>query len=280
MKVAVTGANGQLGQDVVIELTNKGHEVFAADRSILDITDETAVKNYIEKVKPEVILHCAAYTNVDKAEEDEDTAYQVNALGTKYLAQAASVVGSKMIYVSTDYVFDGTSTSPYEVDHPTSPLGVYGKTKLAGEQFIAENLYQHFIVRTSWVYGTKGNNFVKTMVRLGQERESIGVVHDQVGSPTYTVDLARFMLSLMETEKYGIYHASNTGVCSWYEFAVEIFNQSKIKVEVNPLTTEEFPRPAARPKYSVLSKSKITEEGFEQLPDWRIALTAYFQEAK
>jgi dTDP-4-dehydrorhamnose reductase len=279
MKVVVTGAAGQLGQDVVRELAKKNHDVYGADRSQLDITIEADVMSFIHEVKPDVILHCAAYTNVDAAEENEDTAYQVNALATEYLAKAANEVGAKMLYVSTDYVFDGTATEPYEVDQATSPLGAYGRTKLAGEQLLQKHLDQFFIVRTAWVFGVYGNNFVKTMIRLGKERGEVGVVHDQVGSPTYTVDLAKFMVELMETEKYGIYHATNSGVCSWYEFAVEIFKQAGLEVTVNPLTSEQFPRPAKRPNYSVLSKKKIEAEGLTPLRDWKEALAAYLEES-
>lgn len=280
MRVVVTGAAGQLGQDVIKELVQKNHDAFGADRQQLDITKEASVKSYINEVKPDVILHCAAYTNVDGAEENEDAAYQVNAAGTEYLAKAAKQVGAKMLYVSTDYVFDGTGSEPYEVDEPTRPLGAYGRTKLAGEQLLQKNLEQFFIVRTAWVFGVHGNNFVKTMIRLGKERGEVGVVHDQVGSPTYTVDLAKFMIELMETDKYGIYHATNSGVCSWYEFAVEIFMQAGLNVKVNPLTTDQFPRPAARPKYSVLSKKKNEEQGLTPLRDWKEALAAYLNESK
>ncbi|MCM3763498.1 dTDP-4-dehydrorhamnose reductase [Neobacillus niacini] len=278
MKVIVTGAAGQLGQDVLLELERKNHQAIGTDRDDLDITIEGDVQAFIAEVKPDVILHCAAYTNVDAAEADEETAYRVNGLGTKNLALAAKQIGAKMLYISTDYVFDGTGTEPYEVDDPTKPLGAYGRTKLAGEEFVQELLEQFFIVRTAWVFGAYGHNFVKTMLRLGKERGEVGVVHDQVGSPTYTVDLAKFMVELMETEKYGIYHATNSGVCSWYEFAVEIFKQAGLNVKVNPLTTEQFPRPAARPKYSVLSKKKIEAQGFTPLPNWQDALTAYLKE--
>lgn len=226
MKFVVTGVKGQLGYDLVKQLSGGDHEVIGLDRQTLDITDEAAVFHYIEKIKPDAILHSAAYTNVDKAEEDRDSAYAVNALGAKYLAQAASKVGAKMVYVSTDYVFNGTATEPYETDHPTDPLGVYGETKLAGEEFVQQYLDKFFIVRTAWVYGINGHNFVKTMLRLGEERGEVGVVHDQIGSPTYTVDLAAFMIELVQSDKYGIYHATNEGVCSWYDFAVEIFNQA------------------------------------------------------
>jgi len=280
MIVLVTGVNGQLGHDVVKELTKKGHEAHGTDRNTLDITNETDVHSYVGKVKPDAIIHCAAYTNVDQAETDRDSAYQVNALGTKYLAQAAKEMKAKMVLVSTDYVFNGSATEPYEVDQPTEPLGVYGETKLAGEQFLANSLEQYFIVRTAWVYGINGHNFVKTMLRLGEERGEVGVVHDQVGSPTYTVDLAALLVELIETEKYGVYHATNSGVCSWYDFAVEIFKQAGLNVNVNPLTSEQYPRPAARPKYSVLSKKKMEAQGFTALRDWKEALSAYLSETK
>jgi dTDP-4-dehydrorhamnose reductase len=278
MLVLVTGIGGQLGFDVVKELTAKGHEAVGVDRAELDITDELAVTAYIQNLKPEAIIHCAAYTNVDAAETDQEGAYKVNALGTKYLAEAAKLVDTKMVYVSTDYVFDGNGTEPYEVDHPTKPLGVYGETKLVGETLLQQTLDKHFIVRTAWVYGINGNNFVKTMLKLGQDRKEIGVVYDQVGSPTYTVDLAKFLVELIDSEKYGVYHASNEGVCSWHEFAVEIFKQAGMDVQVNPLTSEEFPRPAARPKYSVLSKKKLEEEGFTPMRDWKEALREYLEE--
>ncbi|MGG7619628.1 dTDP-4-dehydrorhamnose reductase [Bacillus coreaensis] len=278
MLVLVTGISGQLGFDVVKELKSKGHEAVGVDRSVLDITDESAVSNYVKNLQPEAIIHCAAYTNVDAAETDQEGAYKVNALGTKYLAEAAKEVDAKMIYVSTDYVFDGAGTEPYEVDHPTKPLGVYGETKLAGEKLLQETLDKFYIVRTAWVYGINGNNFVKTMLKLAQDRKELGVVYDQVGSPTYTVDLARFLVELVESEKYGVYHASNEGVCSWHEFAVEIFHQAGLDIKVNPLTSDEFPRPAARPKYSVLSKKKIIEQGFTPLRDWKEALQDYLKE--
>jgi dTDP-4-dehydrorhamnose reductase len=279
MKVVVTGAAGQLGQDVMRELARKNHQAFGTERTQLDITNEVDVTAYITEVKPDVILHCAAYTNVDAAEENEDVAYQINAAGTEYLAKAAKLNGAKMLYISTDYVFDGTATEPYEVDEPTKPLGAYGRTKLAGEQLLQKHLDEFFIVRTAWVFGIYGNNFVKTMIRLGKERGEVGVVHDQVGSPTYTVDLAQFMVELMGTDKYGIYHATNSGICSWYEFAVEIFKQAELDVKVNPLTSDQFPRPAARPNYSVLSKKMIEKQGLKPLRDWKEALAAYLTES-
>ncbi|WP_141432902.1 dTDP-4-dehydrorhamnose reductase [Bacillus sp. 03113] len=280
MKIVVTGVNGQLGHDVVKELLKKNHVVIGTDRNTLDISNEENVQAYIEEIKPDAVVHCAAYTNVDAAEEDQDTAYRVNTLGAKYLAQAAKKIGSKMVLVSTDYVFDGTERQPYEVDHPTKPLGVYGSTKLAGEEELKKNLEAYFIVRTAWVFGINGNNFVNTMLRLGKERGELGVVHDQIGSPTYTVDLASFIAELVESDQYGVYHATNSGVCSWYEFAVEIFKQAGLEVKVNQLTSDQFPRPAERPKYSVLSKKKIIEQGFTPLRDWKEALSAYLDEKR
>ncbi|MFS0821596.1 dTDP-4-dehydrorhamnose reductase [Bacillus sp. 1P02SD] len=280
MKVLVTGINGQLGYDVVKKLEEKGHDVVPAGREQLDISNEENVVTFINEVQPDAIIHCAAFTNVDGAETDKDTAYRVNGLGTKYLAHTAKKIGAKMVFVSTNYVFEGNGTEPYEVDHPTNPIGVYGETKLAGEKFLIENLAEYFIVRTSWVFGINGNNFVKTMLRLGKERGEVGVVYDQVGSPTYTVDLASFLVELAESEEYGVYHASNSGICSWYEFAVEIFKQAGLDVKVNPLTTEQFPRPAARPKYSVMSTKKIGEKSFTPLRDWKEALAAFLKEIK
>ncbi|MFC4323378.1 dTDP-4-dehydrorhamnose reductase [Litchfieldia salsa] len=278
MIVLVTGVRGQLGHDVVKSLGSRNHEVHGVEREQLDITNEADVKSLIAEIKPDAIIHCAAYTNVDGAEQDKDTAYEVNALGAKYLAQAAKSVDAKMVYVSTDYVFNGTAETPYKVDEPTNPLGVYGETKLAGEEFTSEILDKFFIVRTAWVFGINGNNFVKTMLKLGKERGELGVVHDQIGSPTYTVDLANFLVELVESDKYGIYHATNDGVCSWFDFAEEIFKQAGLEVKVNPLTTEQFPRPAARPKYSVLDKTKITEQNFTPLRDWKEALASYLKE--
>lgn len=281
MRVLVTGVNGQLGHDVMKLLANTNHQAFGYDREDMDITDEQSVQKEVDKVQPDVIIHCAAYTAVDKAETDEETAYKVNALGTKYLAEAAKKHNAKMIYVSTDYVFDGSANEPYEVDHPTNPIGAYGKTKLAGENFLKRVLDKHFIVRTAWVFGANGNNFVKTMLRLGKERGEVGVVADQVGTPTYTPDLAKFLIELMESDKYGTYHATNSGICSWYEFAVEIFKQAGMEnVKVNPLTTDQYPTPAKRPKYSVLSKAMIEQNGFSPLPDWKDALKRYLMELK
>ncbi|MBK5432907.1 dTDP-4-dehydrorhamnose reductase [Bacillus sp. TH25] len=277
MKVMVTGAKGQLGQDVVKLLEEHTWEVFGFGREELNITDEKQVNEKVSSIQPDIIIHTAAYTQVDLAESDEEVAFKVNAEGTKYLAQAAEAVGAKFCYVSTDYVFDGTKNEPYKADDQTNPQTVYGKSKLVGEQYTQEYCSKNYIVRTSWVFGLYGNNFVKTMLRLAEEKKELGIVHDQVGSPTYTTDLARFIINLVQTDKYGIYHGSNSGVCSWYEFAKEIFEQSNIEIEVNPLTTEDLPRPAARPKYSVLDKGMIEQNGFESFQDWKKALKDFLK---
>lgn len=277
MKVLVTGAKGQLGQDVVSLLKEQTWEVFGFGREELNITDEKQVSKKVLLIQPDIIIHTAAYTQVDQAESDEEAAFKVNAEGTKYLAQAAEAVGAKFCYVSTDYVFDGTKDTPYKADDQTNPQTVYGKSKLVGEQYTQEYCSKSYIVRTSWVFGLYGNNFVKTMLRLAEENKELGIVHDQVGSPTYTTDLARFIISLVQTDKYGVYHGSNSGVCSWYEFAKEIFKQSNIEIVINPLKTEDFPRPAARPKYSVLDKGMIEENGFESLQNWKEALKDFLK---
>ncbi|HFK1530437.1 dTDP-4-dehydrorhamnose reductase [Bacillus thuringiensis] len=275
MKVLVTGAKGQLGQDVLCLLENQPWEVFGFGREELDITNEEQVREKVLAIKPNIIIHTAAYTQVDQAESDEETAFKVNAEGTKYLAQAAEAVEAKFCYVSTDYVFDGKNNEPYKTNDETNPQTIYGKSKLAGEKYTSEYCSKYFVVRTSWVFGLHGNNFVKTMLRLADERSELEVVSDQFGSPTYTNDLARFIIELVETNKYGIYHASNSGVCSWYEFAKEIFRQSNRNINVNAISTAEFQRPAQRPAYSVLEQKKIAEQGLIMLPNWKEALGRY-----
>lgn len=277
MKVLVTGANGQLGYDVVKLLNNSKYAVFPFDRMQMDITNEGIVQQTVEDIKPDVIIHCAAYTNVDGAEKDEVTAYQVNALGTKNIAKAAESVDAKLVYVSTDYVFDGVANRPYEVDDLTNPLNNYGKTKLAGEKFVKEILDKYFIVRTAWVFGINGNNFVKTMLRLGKENGEVRVVSDQIGSPTYTVDLAEILVEMVNTDKYGIYHVTNSGECSWYEFATEIFKQAGLDVKVHPITTDQYETLAKRPLYSVLSKNNLLKNGFTIPRNWRLALKDYLE---
>lgn len=280
MKVIVTGAGGQLGTDVAAIFKQKGHDVIDLGRSQLDIANQQACNDIVSATQPDVIVHCAAYTAVDAAESEEDQAYLVNAVGSRNIAVAAEKTGAKVCYISTDYVFDGTATEPYREYDNTNPRTVYGKSKRAGEQLVQTLCSRYFIVRTSWVYGKNGNNFVKTMLKLGREKPSLQVVHDQIGSPTYTVDLATFLLELVATEKYGVYHASNTGSCSWYEFAKAIFEEAGIETEVRPCTTEEFPRPAPRPKNSVLDHGSIRTNGFEELRHWRDALKEFIVELK
>ncbi|MCM3208236.1 dTDP-4-dehydrorhamnose reductase [Paenibacillus illinoisensis] len=284
MKVLVTGANGQLGRDVVLLLEKEGHSVLACARDELDITDQVECNNVISTYHPEVVIHCAAYTAVDAAETDVDGAYQVNAIGTRNIAVAAEQIGAKLIYISTDYVFDGTSDEPYQEYDNTNPQSIYGKSKRAGEVLVQSLSSRWFIVRTSWVYGIHGNNFVKTMLKLGQEKPKLQVVHDQKGSPTYTVDLAHFLLELMSTEKYGVYHASNIGACTWYEFTQAIFEEAQlfpgfhIQAEIDPCATDQFPRPAPRPRNSVMEHLSIRTNGLNDLRPWREGLRDFLKE--
>ncbi|WP_440113292.1 dTDP-4-dehydrorhamnose reductase [Paenibacillus sp. QZ-Y1] len=284
MKVLVTGASGQLGRDMVLLLEKEGHDVLACEREQLDITDQLQCNDVISTYHPEVVIHCAAYTAVDAAETDVDGAYLVNATGTRNIAVAAEQIGAKLIYISTDYVFDGTSDVPYQEYDNTNPQSVYGKSKRAGEVLVQSLSSRWFIVRTSWVYGVYGNNFVKTMLKLGQEKPKLQVVHDQKGSPTYTVDLAHFLLELMSTEKYGVYHASNSGVCTWYEFTQAIFEEAQllpgfhIQAEVDPCATDQFPRPAPRPRNSVMEHLAIRTNGINDLRPWREGLRDFLKE--
>lgn len=284
MKVLVTGASGQLGTDVVAQLKHSGHEVIASDRDTLDITDAAACQSFLQQSKPETVIHCAAYTAVDRAETEVETAYAVNAAGTRNMVVASERIGAKFCYISTDYVFDGHSDSAYHEYDNTNPQSIYGKSKRAGEQLVQTLSSRYFIVRTSWVFGLNGPNFVKTMLRLGQERDEIKVVHDQKGSPTYTPDLAEFLLELIQTEQYGIYHASNSGICTWYEFALEIFAEAAeilncpLKAKVIPCTTEEFPLPAPRPANSVMEHLSIRNSGFKDLRSWQEGLQDFLQQ--
>jgi dTDP-4-dehydrorhamnose reductase len=281
MKVLVTGANGQLGRDVVLLLEKEGHSVLACDRDQMDITNQVQCNNVISSYLPEVVIHCAAYTAVDAAETDIDGAYKVNAVGTRNIAVAAERAGAKLIYISTDYVFDGNSLNPYQEYDDTNPQSVYGKSKRAGELLVQSLSSKWFVVRTSWVYGLYGNNFVKTMLKLGQEKPKLQVVHDQKGSPTYTVDLAEFILELMQTEMYGIYHASNSDTCTWYEFTQAIFEEARsvggisIQAHLEPCTTEQFPRPAPRPQNSVMDHLSIRTNGLADLRPWREGLREF-----
>ncbi|MCI8548303.1 MAG: dTDP-4-dehydrorhamnose reductase [Bacilli bacterium] len=282
MKSLVTGVSGQLGYDIVKKLKEQGlNDIFAPTSKEFDITNHEQVINYILEKKPDVIFHCAAYTAVDKAEKEEDKAYKVNAIGTKNIVEAAKVVDAKIIYISTDYVFDGTKEGQYEMDDETNPQNIYGKTKLQGEKEALKYL-RHFIVRISWVFGINGNNFVKTMLKLAETKTELNVVKDQIGSPTYTVDLAELLIAMAQTEKYGIYHATNENYCSWAEFAEYIFKTNNKNVTVNKVTTEEYLKltgttQAYRPKNSKLSK-KTLEENFFLLPSWEDAINRYSKE--
>ena len=278
MKVLVTGANGQLGFDVIKLLDSEGIEFLGTDRESLDITNEEQVKRVICDYNPDVVIHCAAYTAVDKAEDEKELCYSVNVLGTRYIAQVCKEINAKMVYISTDYVFEGERDEPFEVTDKPNPINYYGQTKYEGELEVQRLLSKYFIVRISWVFGSNGNNFVKTMLRLGKERDEISVVADQVGSPTYTPDLSRLLVEMIKTDKYGVYHATNEGYCSWYEFAREIFKQAGINVKVNPIKTEDYPTRARRPKNSRLSKQTLENKSIHKLQLWADALKMYFME--
>ena len=282
-KVLVTGVKGQLGFDCIRELKERGYKnVLGIDRDELDITDREAVHQFIADYRPDVVMHNAAWTAVDKAEECPDVVYAVNALGPKYIAEACKEVGAKMIQISTDYVFDGKGEKPFEVDDPKNGLSVYGKTKSEGEDFVTSILDRYFIIRISWVFGINGNNFIKTMFKLAETRRELNVVCDQIGSPTYTRDLAKLMCDMMVTEKYGVYHATNEGYTDWATFAETIFRLTRHEVVVRHLTTKEYkvlnPGQADRPLNSRLSKASLDKAGFARLPRWEDALKRYLKE--
>ena len=276
MRILVTGAKGQLGTDLMNELAKRGLEGVGVDVAEMDITDADACRRVISSSNVEAVIHCAAYTAVDAAEDNVELCHKVNAVGTRNIAEVCHDLDIKMMYISTDYVFDGQGERPWEPDDHRDPLNVYGQEKYEGELAIEELVKKFFIVRIAWVFGLNGNNFIKTMLRLGKERGGVSVVNDQIGSPTYTYDLARLLVDMIQTEKYGRYHATNEGLCSWYEFAVEIFKQAGMdQVTVRPVSSEEFPAKAKRPKNSRISKDKLTENGFERLPSWQDALSRY-----
>lgn len=279
MKVFVTGVKGQLGHDVVNELEKRGHTAIGVDIEEMDITDKDAVKRVITQVSPEAVVHCAAYTAVDAAEEQVELCHRVNGLGTENMAEVCKELNCKLMYISTDYVFNGQGTRPWEPDDERAPLNVYGQTKYEGELAV-EALEKYFIVRIAWVFGVNGKNFIKTMLNLGKTRDHLTVVDDQVGSPTYTYDLARLLVDMIETEKYGRYHATNEGVCSWYEFACEIFKKAGIEITVSPVSSNEYPAKAKRPQNSRMDKSKLKEMGFKPLPTWQDALERYLKEIR
>ncbi|MCM1245725.1 MAG: dTDP-4-dehydrorhamnose reductase [Roseburia sp.] len=279
MKVLVTGVKGQLGFDVMGELKRRGHNAVGVGREEMDITDEKKVQEVLTANAPDAVIHCSAYTAVDRAEDEPEICRRVNAEGTKNIAEACAALDCKLIYLSTDYIFSGDGERPWEPDDTPAPLNVYGQTKYEGEQEVKSRLNKYFIVRISWVFGINGNNFVKTMLRLGKENGAVKVVDDQIGSPTYTYDLAKLLVDLAESEAYGQYHATNEGICSWYEFAKEIFRAAGMdEVEVTPVSSEEFPAKAKRPKNSRMSKEKLVERGFNKLPSWQDAVGRYVGE--
>ena len=301
-KVFVTGITGQLGHDVMAELSIRGHEAIGTARRMpeswqgilgqtfvkLDLTDEKAVKEAVASCRPDAIIHCAAWTAVDAAEDEEnrDAVYAANVLATRYIAEAAKAVGARMLYLSTDYVFDGQGTRPWEPDDRCfAPLNYYGKTKLEGELAVSTALEKFFIVRIAWVFGLNGKNFIKTMINVGKTHDTVRVVDDQIGTPTYTKDLARLLVDMVETEKYGYYHATNSEekpgeYISWADLAEESYKAAGMNVKVNRVTTAEYGASiAARPFNSRLNKSKLTEAGFQPLPDWKDAVRRYIKEA-
>ncbi|MFT8323142.1 MAG: dTDP-4-dehydrorhamnose reductase [Bacillus sp. (in: firmicutes)] len=278
MKILVTGYNGQLGYDVVLAGKSNGLQMIGIGSQDLDIRDEQKVKEYIQTIKPDAIIHCAAYTAVDNAEGDKETCWDVNVNGTKYLAEAAKEINAKFIYISTDYVFNGEGNIPFLETDKAAPVGYYGLTKYEGEKIVQKVLDKYYIVRISWVFGINGNNFIKTMLRLAETRNELNVVGDQYGSPTYTYDLAKLLIEMALTEKFGIYHASNEGFCNWAEFATEIFKLAEKSVKVNSITSNQYPTKAVRPKNSRMSKQKLFENGFKRLPNWQDALVRYVQE--
>lgn len=270
MKVLVTGADGMLGSDLCPMLEDAGFDVIETTINELDVTDELNVRKVISDVKPDVVVHCAAYTNVDKAEEEPDRAERINALATKYVAQACKKNNAVLVYISTDYVFNGKKNTPYEPSDETAPINVYGRTKLDGEQEVKKNCDRYYILRTSWLYGHHGKNFVETMINLAKNSE-VKVVDDQTGCPTWTVDLSDAIISFIDEEPpYGIYHGCGGGSTTWYGFAKEIYNKMNLDVNLLPCTTEDFPRPAERPKYSIMDNNGL-------LRDWKLALNEYIE---
>ena len=303
MKVFVTGVGGQLGHDVMNELHKRGYEGIGSDilstysgimdgsavtampYEALDITDAAMVREVLSRVKPDVVIHCAAWTAVDLAEDEDkqEKVRAINADGTRNIAEVCKDLDCKMVYISTDYVFDGQGEKPWEADcKEYKPMNVYGQTKLEGELAVSEILEKYFIVRIAWVFGLNGNNFIKTMLKVGKKFDTLRVVNDQIGTPTYTLDLSRLLVDMIETEQYGYYHATNEGgFISWYDFACEIFRQAGYSTTVIPVTTVEYGlSKAARPFNSRLDKSKLVENGFEPLPTWQDALSRYLQEIK
>lgn len=284
MKVLVTGCKGQLGYDVSKELLKCGDTAVAVDVEEMDITDKEAVDNYISNANIDAVIHCAAYTAVDAAEDNVELCRRINCDGTQNIADACKNHNLKMIYISTDYVFNGEGKKPWEPDEMREPLNVYGQTKYEGELAVESTLDKYFIVRISWVFGVNGKNFVRTMLNLGKTHDKLTVVADQIGSPTYTADLAKLLVDMVHSDKYGRYHATNEGICSWYDFTCEIMKQAAeyypeyANVEVNPVSSDAYPTKAKRPSNSRMSKVKLDENGFVRLPAWQDALRRYLKE--
>ena len=273
--ILVTGAKGQLGSDVSAELTKRNIPHISTDVDTLDITDKTAVEKFFSEKGVSSVIHCAAYTAVDKAESESELCFKINAEGTENLAEASAKHGAKMLYVSTDYVFPGEGDKPFETDDKKNPQNIYGKSKLLGEEAVKKHLSRYFIVRTSWVFGEKNTNFIHTMLRLSETREEVSVVCDQTGSPTYSKDLARLLSDMIITEKYGEYHARNEGFCSWNELAEEAFRLAGKNVKVNPVKSEDYKTAAKRPLNSRLSMATVKENGFTPLQHWKDAVREY-----
>lgn len=275
MKFLITGVEGQLGHDINLELSRRGYsDILAPSIKEMDLTDEDAVREKILEFRPDVVFHCAAYTAVDKAEEQKELCYDVNVNGSKYIANYGNEVGAKVIYISTDYVFDGTKDGIYEVDDKVNPVNYYGETKYLGEEAI-KKCDNYIITRISWVFGINGKNFIRTMLKLAETKNEISVVSDQVGSPTYTEDLSKVLVDMALSDKVGIYHVTNEGYCSWYEFAKYIFDVNDINMQVNPIMTKDYKTVAARPLNSRMNKEKLDNDGFERLPDWKDAVKRY-----
>lgn len=302
-KILVTGVNGQLGYDVVRELDKRGYEAIGVDREVMNLTNSEEIRRVLNDISPDGVIHCAAYTAVDAAEDNIELCERVNALAVKDIAKCAKYLDIPMIYISTDYVFNGMKGInqnnvdevaytiednnickecylEYTEDDKVNPINVYGRTKYEGEMYVRDILDKHYIVRISWVFGENGNNFIDTMLRLSKDRDELNVIDDQVGSPTYTKDLAPLLVDMLESDRYGTYHATNDGYCSWYEFAKEIFDVAGVDIKVNPITTDMYPTKAKRPFNSKMSKEKLKNNNFRILRSWKSAVKDYIENIK
>ena len=274
-RVLVTGINGQLGYDVIKELDKRGYISIGVDKEKMDLTDLSNINSFIKDSNVDAIIHCAAYTAVDLAEDNKELCEIVNSLSVKEIANVCKELDIPLVYISTDYVFDGSKDEEYTENDIENPINVYGKTKLDGENYVKEILDKYYIVRISWVLGENGKNFINTMLRLSKEHKELNIIDDQIGSPTYTKDLAPLLADMLETDRYGLYHATNEGFCSWYEFAKEIFKIKNIDIKVNPISTKDYPTKARRPLNSKMSKQKLIDKGFTPLRNWKEALNEY-----